>query len=155
MFQILFLIAACLFYSTFLMIFAHTSLKELDSLVKNFWLMLGGFSVSVVAMLIMESPAFPDNTKDLMFCLCHIASFAACTLLIVGASKYITAVNCVIVCSLEVPLMLLIQTLFLNSFGKEVASSLQIVGAIIVFLAVVSRPLCEIYVFRKRGEEEQ
>ncbi len=143
------LIVASMFYSASLMIFGHTSLTELGFLVKNFWLMFGGFILSAVIMLFMEKPIIPDKTFDIIMTFNHVISIAACTLLTVAALKYITAVNISVTCSLEVPLTLLAQVTFLQEYGKEVAGPLQYTGALIVFVTVLMRPFLQVYGNRK------
>ncbi len=144
-FQVVFLLLGSMFFSTSLMVFGHTSLTELAFLVKNFWLMLGGFILSVVIMLFVETPMIPNNTFDILMTLNHVTSIAACTLLTVAASKYITAVNLSVTCSIEVPLTLLAQITFLGKYGKEIAGPLQYAGALIVFVTVLTKPFVHMY----------
>ena len=148
------LLGAALCYSTSLMIFGNTSLKELGFLVKNFWLMFGGFVVSPVIMLFVETPMVPDNLYDVMMSLNHVTSNAVSTLLTIASSKYITAINIAVACSFEVPLELLAQITFLRQYGKDIAGPLQYAGAVIVFVAVLAKPLLKVYTNRKTDDEQ-
>ena len=145
---------ASLFYSTALMIYGNTSLNQLGFLVKNFWLMLGGFSSSAVIMLFVETPMIPNNLFDIMMTLNHVTSIAMCTLLIVASSKYITAINIAVACSLDVPLTLVAQITFLRQYGKDIAGPLQYAGAGMVFVAVLTKPLLKVYANRKTEDEQ-
>ncbi len=140
---------ACLFHSTSMMLFAHTSLRDIDFLTKNFWLMLGGIAISVVMMGALETPTIPESTQDILLCINHVLSIALSTLMVVASVGYISAVHFSLCASLEVPLTLVAQVTFLTEYGKEVGGPLQIAGALIVFLAVFLRPLLQIYVFTK------
>ncbi len=144
---------ASLFYATSLMVFGNTSLKELGFLVKNFWLMLVGFCSSAVIMLLVETPMIPNNVFDIMMSLNHVTSMAVSTFLAVASSKYITAINISIALSFDVPLTLLAQITFLRQYGKDIAGPLQYAGAVIVFVAVLAKPLLKVYANKKREDE--
>ncbi len=87
------------------------------------------------------------STRDIILCSVHVISIACCNWLLIAAMKYISAMHCALICSFEVPLTLLAQETFLRS--KHVTevdggSYLQIVGSIVVFIAVLSRELVQL-----------
>lgn len=154
LFQIVFLAMACLCHSVSMMLFAHTSLRKIDYLTKNFWLMLGGTATSLIVMVAIETPIIPGSTQDILLCLNHVFSIAISTLMVTASVNYISAVHFSLCASLEVPLTLLCQVTFLTEYGKEVGGPLQIVGALIVFLAVFLRPLLQMYIFARPEDEK-
>ncbi len=141
----IFVFTAGFAWSLWSVLFTKGAVKEIDLLVKNFWLLLLGIVVSGIISLILETPAFPNNTRDIIFCLIHLIAIAAGNLLWSGTTKYISAVNIAILCALEVPANILAQVTFLNEFGKDAQGPLQFIGAAIVFIGILTKPLAEMY----------
>ncbi len=143
-FQIVFLTAAGFFWASFLVVFANTSLKNLGFLAKNFWVLSGGLIISFITMTIIETPRIPNNMRDNIFCGAHVISIACSNWFWFAAMKNINAVNCALICSFEVPLTLLAQVTFLTRIGVEGTELMQVVGCLIVFIAIFTRPLLQL-----------
>ena len=121
----------------------------MDFLVKNFWLLSLGMVLSAVISAILETPTIPNSTHDNILCLVHLVSVVSVNLLWTASTRYISAVNIAILCSLEVPFTIVAQVTFLTEFGREAQGPLQIIGAIIVFVAVFAKPVLEIFILVK------
>ncbi len=135
-------------FAAYLMAFATDSGKKIGFLVKNFWISLGGFLVSLGIMLIFETPVMPNNKNDMILCIVHLISVISCTWTCIAALTYISATNVALINAFQVPLQLIAQMTFLAGYVKEDTGLLQIAGAFIVFLAVFTRPLLHMYISR-------
>ncbi len=144
-FQITFLVGAGFFFSVFLMAFATESGKNSGFLVKNFWISLGGFLLSVLIMTIFESPEIPKETDDRIFFSIHLVCVVSCNWFCISSLKYISATNVALINAFQVPLQLIAQLTFLDGYVEEGTGTIQVAGALIVFLAVFTRPLLHIY----------
>ena len=144
-FQKTFLVGAGFFFSVFLMAFATESGKNSGFLVKNFWISLGGFLLSALIMTIFESPKIPKETGDRIFFSIHLVCVVSCNWFCISSLKYISATNVALINAFQVPLQLIAQLTFLDGYVEEGTGTIQVAGALIVFLAVFTRPLLHIY----------
>ncbi len=106
-------------------------------------------------MAIFETPVIPDKTTDVIYCFVHFISIAISNCLMVAAIWYINALNFSVIAAFEVPLTLLAQVTLLRSYGTYATGTLQYVGASIVFLVVLIRPLLQIHVLSKDKNRQE
>ena len=151
----LFVFIAGFAWSLWSVLFTKSAVKDLAFLVKMFWLLLLGIIVSAIISAILETPAVPNNHRDIIFCLVHLTAIAAGNLLWAATTKYISAVNIAILCALEVPATILAQLTFLTEFGKEAQGELHIIGALIVFIAILTKSLLELYSFQNNDRNDE
>ena len=95
--------------------------------------------------MIFESPKVPENALDIILCIAYALAVAICSLTFIISLNYISAVLFTIITSVEIPLLLVAQQTILNDIGPYSAGPFQICGALLVFLAVVTRPLLQIF----------
>ncbi len=100
--------------------------------------------MSLTIMAFVETPTIPNNKNDLIFCATHIICIACCNWFCFASMKYINATNCALIGSFEVPLGLLAQMTFLAGHVVGDTGPMQIAGALVVFLAVFTRPIIQL-----------
>ncbi len=127
------------------MAFATDSGKNIGFLIKSFWISLSGFIVSAAIMAIFETPVMPNNTNDRIFVITHLICVVSTNWFCIAAVKYISATNFALINAFMVPLQLIAQMTFLVGHVKDGTGIIQICGALIVFVAVFTRPLLHIY----------
>ncbi len=127
------------------MVFGHSPIHSLHALIKNFWFILTGSVLCFICMMAFESPKVPNNVTDNILCVTYALADAAATLSYIISLNYISVVLFSIVLSVEIPLFLIAQQTVLNDVGPYSAGPFQICGVLLVFLAVVMRPILQLY----------
>ncbi len=143
--ETLFLYLASIGLSVCAAVFAHSPIQNLHALIKNFWFLITGSILCITCTMVFESPKLPNNALDLFLCVAYALAASMSTLTFIISLNYISAVLFTIITSIEIPLLLVAQQTILTDIGPYSAGPFQITGAFLVFLAVITRPVLEIY----------
>ena len=151
----MFLLAfSCFCSASETVILSGSRLKHVNSPVLAFWVYVSGSSVLIPATFIFEEPILPqtwiDRTYLFVYCVCS----AGLTYCYIVAAQLLLPMFLTIIESFGVPLMFVVQMLFLTQIAKPNNIWLQLAGVSLVFLATVALPIIE-YISVKKQEKLQ
>ncbi len=138
--EILFLYLASVGSTVVSMVFGHSPIQNMHALTKNVWFVLTGLLFCLICMMVFESPKVPNNVVDIFLCFIYALASASATLCYILCLNYISVLLFTIIISVEIPLLLIAQQTVVKDIGPYSTGPFQICGAILVFLAVGTRP---------------
>ncbi len=125
-------------------------LKNDKSCVLAFWIFFSGCVVLFPATFIFEAPILPRSWTDRTFLLTYSMCAASLSFCYITAAQLLMPMFLTIIESFGVPLMFVVQMLFLTQIAKPENIWLQLVGVVLVFCATVALPVIEYTTMKKQ-----
>ena len=97
-----------------------------------FWSFLSNTALSVIIMLIFETPCLPTGSYDILNIVLHCLCFAILWPFYMYAVKYISGNTCNIIFSMNVVLMLIAQYTILSSILPGKRNWIEVLGVVLV-----------------------
>lgn len=129
-------------------------LKHESVPVITFWVFASGCFVLFPATFLFEKPIIPQNWTDGTFLFTYCVCAAGLTYCYIRAAQLLMPMFLTVIESFGVPLMFVVQMLFLIQIAKPNNIWLQMTGVLLVFAATVSLPVIE-YMAVKKIEKDQ
>ena len=130
-------------------ILSGSRLKHVNPPVLAFWIFASGSIILIPATFTFEEPIIPQTWMDRMYLLIYCVGAAGLSYCYIIAAQILLPMFLTIIESFGVPLMFIVQMLFLTQIAKPNNIWLQMAGVLLVFLATIALPVVEYLTVKK------
>ena len=116
-----------------------------------FWCFLLNTILSIVPMLVFETPVLPDSWMDILLVVVHCVSYLAMWPLYMFAIQYISGNTFNIISSCTLVFMLIAQYTVLSSILPGHRNWIEIVGVVLVLFGSILGSILELYRSKSKG----
>ena len=135
-----FLVCAGILYGMFTTVL-KSQLQSFNIIILTFWCSLVNIVLSVIVMLIFETPSSPSHSLDISAFVLHCTGFAMLTLLHLNALCLLNGANVAVVFSAKIPVLVCLQYTLLKQYHTGHDNVWEKLGIAASFVGLVLTPV--------------
>ena len=124
--------------------FTSAAMKHVSPICVTFWVGLLGTVVSVIPMLILETPTFPQRTDCILFLLAHAFGTAQSSFVYPYCMKHVVPSIFALILAMKLVFLLALQSTVLSEIKPGLGNWVEMLGGAICFLGSAIGPITQL-----------